>query len=109
MSGGHYDYIYHKEAADFAGRAASLVTLGEIAADFDELGFPELKVDTMKAIVELSRLAQACDALDVSLRDLRECWKMLDLFKSGDTGREDLDEWVERYIRVKHGGSNETH
>lgn len=88
MSGGYYDYVHHKDAAQYAGREVDLTQLEHIACDLEAAGRPELADATRHYATKMQELAEHLDALDEAMEPFKSVWKALDWWKSGDASRD---------------------
>lgn len=102
MSGGHYDYIHHREAADYAGRAVSTGNLREIQEDLGVEGYEDLAKAVRAFEADMEAYRAKGEALDQYYIDLKYVMKVLDLYKSGDNSRDNFTRAAEMYRRI-HG------
>ena len=90
MSGGHYGYQHHHDAADYAGRACGVVELRNIAVDLEGEGYEDVAKTVLRFRADMEAYTAKGEALDQLYVDLKYIMKVLDLYKSGDNSRDNF-------------------
>ena len=93
MSGGSYDYLCYKDTNELF-MSSNIRTLEEMEQRYTELGFMDIAKDFRRLI---EYIKSANNRVGVLANQLNELMHDIEWYDSGDIGKNDLVESVEKY------------
>lgn len=96
MSGGSFNYLFHKEVSDLM-EGQGIEDLKEMIEELEDNGFEDIAKDSITIYEDIQRIKLD---LEKKLDRLSPVWRAVEYWRSADCSLDDVKKEVEKYRKV---------